>query len=131
VFKTEMLMTKKEITQLSYDITGCAIKVHKELVPGLLESVYEKCMKYELEKRSFQVKQQVAVPIIYDNLYLETDLRLDLLVNDCIIVEIKAVEHVLPVHEAPLITYMKILKNRKDYSSTSLRTILRSLSNHS
>lgn len=103
-------MTKKEITQLSYDITGCAIKVHKELGPGLLESVYEKCMKYELEKRSFQVKQQVAVPIIYDNLYLETDLRLDLLVNDCIIVELKAVEHVLPVHEAQLITYMKILK---------------------
>ena len=103
-------MNKKEVTQLSYAITGCAIKVHKELGPGLLESVYEKCMKYELEKRGFKVKQQVAVPIVYDNLYLETDLRLDLLVNDCIIVELKAIEHVLPVHEAQLITYMKILK---------------------
>lgn len=103
-------MTKKEITQLSYEITGCAISVHKALGPGLLESVYEKCLKYELEKRGFRVAQQMIVPIIYDNLQMETDLRLDLLVNDCIVVELKAIEHVLPVHEAQLITYMKILK---------------------
>lgn len=103
-------MTKKELTQLSYDITGCAIKVHKALGPGLLESVYEKCLKYELEKSGFRVVQQMTVPIIYDNLQMETDLRLDLLVNDCIVVELKAIEHVLPVHEAQLITYMKILQ---------------------
>lgn len=103
-------MTKKEVTQLSYDIIGCAIKVHKALGPGLLESVYEKCLKYELEKNGLRVTQQMTVPVIYDNLKMDTDLRLDLLVNDCIVVELKAVEHVLPVHEAQLITYMKILQ---------------------
>ena len=72
---------------MSYDSTGCGIKIHRELGPGLLESVYEKCMKYELEKRGFQVKPQVAVPIVYDNVYFETDLRLVLLINDCIVAE--------------------------------------------
>lgn len=103
-------MTKKEVTQLSYDVTGCAIKVHKELGPGLLESVYEKCLKYELTKNGFYVKQQVKVPVNYDSLEIETDLRLDLLVNDILIIELKAVEHILPVHQAQLLTYMKLLK---------------------
>ena len=103
-------MTKKEITQLSYDITGCAIKVHKELGPGLLESVYQKCLKYELARNGFNVRHQVTVPVIYDMLEIETDLRLDLLVNDLIVIELKAVEHILPVHEAQLLTYMKLLK---------------------
>ena len=103
-------MTKKQITQLSYDIIGCAIKVHKVLGPGLLESVYEKCLKYELEKNGFQIRQQMIVPVFYDGIQMETDLRLDLLVNDCIVVELKAIEHVLPVHEAQLLTYMKLLQ---------------------
>ncbi len=103
-------MTKKEVTQLSYQITGCAIKVHKALGPGLLESVYEKCLKYELEKNGFQVIQQLIVPVIYDNLEMDTDLKLDLMVNDTIIVELKAIEHILPVHEAQLLTYMKLLQ---------------------
>lgn len=103
-------MTKKGITQLSYDIVGCAIKVHKELGPGLLESVYERCLKYELEKQGFFVRSQVSVPVNYDNLKLQTDFRLDLLVNECIVVELKAVEKMLPIHEAQLMTYMKLLK---------------------
>ena len=103
-------MTKKDVTQLSYDIVGCAIKVHKELGPGLLESVYEKCLKYELKKNGFEVKQQLIVPVIYDSLEMDVDLRVDLLVNDTIVVELKAVEHLLPVHEAQLLTYMKILQ---------------------
>ncbi len=103
-------MTKKEVTQLSYVITGCAIKVHKALGPGLLESVYEKCLKYELIRNGYEVVQQIAVPVMYGNIILDTGLRLDLLVNNTIIVELKAVEQVLPVHEAQLMTYMKLLK---------------------
>lgn len=103
-------MTKKEVTQLSYEIVGCAIKVHKELGPGLLESVYEKCLKYELEKNGFIVHQQLLVPVIYDELEMEINLRVDLLVNDTIVVELKAIEHILPVHEAQLLTYMKLLQ---------------------
>lgn len=103
-------MTKKEVTKLSYDIVGCAIEVHKKLGPGLLESVYEKCLKYELEKQGYTVQQQLAVPVIYDDLDMQIDLRLDLLVNDSVIVELKAVENLLPVHEAQLLTYMKLLK---------------------
>ncbi len=103
-------MTKKIITQLSYEIVGLAIKVHKELGPGLLESVYEKCLKYELQKNGYKVMQQLQVPIIYDDLKMDTDLRLDLLVEDCIIVELKAIEFVLPIHEAILLSYMKLLK---------------------
>lgn len=104
------MVTKKSITNLSYEITGCAIKVHKALGPGLLESVYEKCLKYELEKQGYQVKQQLIIPVTYDNLEMDVDLRLDLLVNDLIVVELKAVENILPVHEAQIITYMKLLK---------------------
>ncbi len=103
-------MTKKEVTELSYKIIGCAIDVHKELGPGLLESVYETCLKYELESKGFNVKQQVKVPVSYKGLDMEVDLRLDLLVNNTIIVELKAIEHILPVHEAQLLTYMKLLK---------------------
>ncbi|WP_346237134.1 GxxExxY protein [Niabella insulamsoli] len=103
-------MTKKQVTQLSYEITGFAIKVHKALGPGLLESVYEKCLYYELQKNGYQVRQQVFVPVFYDDIVLDTALRLDLLVNDTIIVELKAVEAIHPVHEAQLITYLKLLK---------------------
>ncbi len=102
--------TKKSITQLSYEITGYAIKVHKALGPGLLETVYEKCLKYELEKNGYQVKQQMMVPVQYDNLMLDVELKLDLLVNDALIIEMKAVEKILPVHEAQIMTYMKLLK---------------------
>ena len=103
-------MTKKEVTQLSYKIVGCAIEVHKELGPGLLESVYEKCLRRELELKGCNVKQQVNVPVNYKGIKLDVDLRLDLLVNDTIIVELKTIENILPVHEAQLLTYMKLLK---------------------
>lgn len=103
-------MRKKEVTQLSYDITGLAIKVHKHLGPGLLESVYEKCLYYELQQNGYSVQQQVIVPVVYGDIILNTDLRLDLLVNDTIIVELKAVENLHPVYEAQLLTYMKLLK---------------------
>ena len=103
-------MTKSEVTSLSYKIVGCAIEVHKQLGPGLLESVYEKCLKHELKLNGFKVIDQVRVPVNYKEISLETDLRLDLLVNDVVVVELKAVENVLPVHEAQLLTYMKLME---------------------
>lgn len=104
------MITKKEVTQLSYEITGLAIKVHKVLGPGLLESIYEECLKIELIKNGYDVKQQLYTTINYEGVTIETKLIVDLLVNDLIIVELKAVEEILPIHEAQLLTYMKVLK---------------------
>jgi GxxExxY protein len=103
-------MTKKEVTQLSYDIVGCAITVHKTLGPGLLESVYEKCLQKELEYNGFQVETQKKVKLEYRDLLIETELRLDLIVNNTVVLEIKTVENLLPVHEAQLLTYMNLLE---------------------
>lgn len=103
-------MTKKEITQLSYEITGCAIKVHKTLGPGLLESIYEECLKIELIKNGYDVKQPLFTTINYEGVDIKTKLVVDLLVNDTIVVELKAIEEILPIHEAQLLTYMKVLK---------------------
>ena len=117
-------MTKKEITKLSYEITGFAIKVHKELGPGLLESVYEQCLKYELEQNGYNVKQRLVVKIKYGDINLESELKVDLLVNDLVVVELKAVENTLPIHEAQLLTYMKLLKKPQglliNFNSTNI-----------
>ncbi len=103
-------MTKRQITQLSYEITGLAIKVHRTLGAGLLESIYEKCLVHQVTKNGYDVVQQIKVPINYEEITIDADLRVDLLVNDCVIVELKAIEQLLPIHEAQLLTYMKILK---------------------
>lgn len=103
-------MTKKQVTQLSYNIVGCAITVHKILGPGLLESVYEKCLKEELIFNGFKVESQKKVKLEYRNIQIETELRLDLIVNDVVIIEIKSVENLLPVHEAQLLNYMSLLE---------------------
>ena len=103
-------MTKKEVTQLSYEIIGLSIKVHQNLGPGLLESIYEECLKYELLKNGYEIKQQLIVPIVYDEIEMTTKLVVDLLVNNTVIIELKAQEETLPIHEAQLLTYMKVLK---------------------
>lgn len=103
-------MTKKEVTQLSYNVVGCAITVHKALGPGLLENVYEKCLKAELEFCGYKVETQKKIKLNYKGLEIESELRLDLLVEETIIVEIKSVENLLPVHECQLLTYMSILE---------------------
>lgn len=105
-----MSITKKHITQLSYEIMGCAIKVHKNLGTGLLESIYEKCLVYELQKNGYNVKQQMVAPIVYDGLFFEAELKLDILVNNLVCVELKTVEELKPVHKAQLLTYMKVLE---------------------
>ncbi|MEL6988006.1 MAG: GxxExxY protein [Bacteroidota bacterium] len=91
-------MTKKKVTHLSYQIINAAIQVHKTIGPGLIESVYEKCLKHELELRGHHVIQQLTVPFHYKNSTIEAKLKLDLLVDNLIVVELKAVEFLLPVH---------------------------------
>ena len=103
-----MHITKSYINNLAYKIVGCAIEVHKHLEPGLLESVYEACFVDELKSQGFNVQRQVTVPIIYKGKDLGTNLVLDLLVNDLIIVELKAVEAIIPVYKAQLLSYLKL-----------------------
>ena len=106
-------MTKKSVNQLAYEIVGCAIEVHKQLGAGLLEGVYESCFCHELQSRGFQIVRQMTVPVIYKNIEVQAELRLDVMVNDCVIVELKAVEQIHPIYEAQLLTYMKLLKKPK------------------
>jgi GxxExxY protein len=92
-----------------------AYRVHTALGPGLLESVYETCMAYELRKNGAKVQTQVGVPVVYQEITLDTGFRLDLLVDDCVIVELKAVESMHPVYHAQVITYLKLTKLRLGY----------------
>ena len=94
--------------KLTSEIIGSAIDVHRELGPGLLESVYEECFCYELGLRSIEYQRQIQLPVNYKGHYLDCGYRMDVLVEDTVIVEIKAVDTILPVHKAQLLTYMKL-----------------------
>ncbi len=108
-----MTITKKYINELTYQIIGCAIEVHKHLGPGLLESVYEKCFLRELKLRGIEYKNQVWVPLEYKGLELDTELRLDVLVENLLCVELKAQQGLLPIHDAVLLSYMQMLQKPK------------------
>lgn len=97
-----------EINQLSGEVLDSAMKVHSALGPGLLESAYEACLAHELESRGLQVKRQVNQPLIYNNISLDVGYRLDLLVEDRLIIELKVQEKILPIHEAQLLSYLKL-----------------------
>jgi len=97
-----------ELNDISEKIIGAAIQVHRTLGPGLLESTYEACLKYELEKRGLKVLSQVGLPVIYDGMKIDLGYRLDILVEDAVIVELKAVTTVTPLHEAQLLSYLKL-----------------------
>jgi len=105
-----MILSKSDLKDLSYQINGAAIEVHKFLGPGLLESVYHKCMKKELAERGISFVSEMAVPVVYKGVEIETDLRCDLFVENCIVVELKAVEKIQPIFHAQLLTYMKLLR---------------------
>lgn len=107
------MITQKQINDLTYKIIGYAIEVHKELGPGLLESIYEKCLAHLLQLNGHKVSRQQVVPINFQGLYLDCDLRYDLLVDELIVVELKTVDEFHPVHEAKLLTYLKLLKKPK------------------
>jgi GxxExxY protein len=103
-----MMLTQKYINNLSYQIVGCAIEVHKYLGPGLLESVYESCLVEEMIEQGLSVERQVQVSINYKGKDLGSNLILDLSVNDLIIIELRAVEQMIPVFKAQLLSYLKL-----------------------
>jgi GxxExxY protein len=96
---------KDEITG---EIIGAAIEVHRELGPGLLESAYEQCLCHELTLRGLRFQRQVEVPVVYKGIRLDCGYRIDVIVEDSVIVELKTVDKLLPIHEAQLLTYLKL-----------------------
>ena len=100
------------LNSLSYEIIGAAYHIHSELGPGLLESTYEICLEYELIKRGFTVERQKSLPVKYDGKELDATYRIDLLVEDSIVIELKAVTEIDPIHKAQIMTYLK-LSNKK------------------
>ncbi len=101
-----------DANRITETIIGAAMKVHTELGPGLLEKTYEVCLAHEVEKRGLSVETQLALPIVYDSLKLEAGYRIDMLVAESVIVEVKSVEALAPVHQAQLLTYLKLSGKR-------------------
>lgn len=97
-----------QINEISGAVVDAAMKVHSHLGPGLLESVYESCLAYELRNRGLNVQTQAPLPVIYEGMTMNIGYRLDVLVQGCVIVELKAVERLEPLHEAQLLTYLKL-----------------------
>ena len=98
----------QRLNQITERIIGCAIEVHRSLGPGLLESAYEQCLCYELSQIGLKFESQVSLPVIYKGVKLDCGYRMDLVVENLVIVEIKAVERIMTVHEAQLLSYLKL-----------------------
>ena len=105
-----MEWTKKSLNHLVYQVIGAAIEVHKQLGPGLLEKIYHKCMEKELEIRGIPFESELKIPLNYKGTDLNTELKCDFLIDKILVVELKAVEYVIPLYEAQVLTYMKLLK---------------------
>lgn len=101
-----------ETDRVAREIVDAAVEVHRALGPGLLESVYETCLEHELKRRDVEVRRQVQLPVEYKGAQIEAGLRLDLLVEDRVIVELKTVEALAPVHKAQVLTYLKLTGHR-------------------
>lgn len=106
------MKNQKDYNQLSSEIIACCINVHRELGPGLLESVYEECLEFVLQERNIKTERQKEIPIHFKGRKLDKTFKLDLLIDDLIVLELKTVESILPVHEAQLVSYLK-LSNKK------------------
>ncbi len=100
-----------EIEAVAKEIVDAAIKVHRQLGPGLLESAYQTCLAYELRKRGLKVVCEVTLPIVYDGQQIDCGYRVDMIVEDCILIENKVVEHITPVHKAQILTYLRLRDN--------------------
>lgn len=98
--------------KITEKIIGCAIEVHRNLGPGLLESAYEECLCYELVQKGLQYERQVSLPVVYKGVKLDCGYKMDVIVENTVIIELKAVERILPIHEAQLLPYLK-LYNKK------------------
>ena len=96
------------IEEIASKTIGCALDVHTALGPGLLEKVYENCLIYELTENGFNVQSQVRLPIDYKKLHIKGAYRIDLLIENCLVIEIKTVEEINPIHQAQLLTYLKL-----------------------
>jgi GxxExxY protein len=99
---------QKDIEEISTEIVDAAIKVHRALGPGLLESAYQRCLGYELRKRGLYIETEVTLPLVYEGQQIDAGYRIDMLVENCVIIENKVVDQLLPIHEAQLITYLKL-----------------------
>ncbi len=110
--KTPRKPIPPETDGVARQAVDAAFAVHERLGPGLLESVYEICLAHELRKRNLKVERQVDLPVIYDGIRLDAGFRLDLVLNDCLIVELKTVEELLPIHKAQMLTYLKLSGKR-------------------
>lgn len=123
-----------ELNQITGSIVDAAMKVHTTLGPGLLESVYEKCLKHELRKRGLRVETQVWLPVVYDGVEIEGGYKIDLLVEGQIVVELKLVEQVLEVHKAQLLSYLKLSHKHVglliNFNVVHLRDGIRRIVNH-
>lgn len=102
-----MIDPQFKYSDVTEKIIGCAIEVHRQLGPGLLESAYEECLVYEMNRLGLHIDRQKAVPVIYKDIKLECGYRIDILVENVVVIELKSVETLNPVHEAQILTYMK------------------------
>ena len=105
-------MTIEQLNQLTHRIIGLAMRVHTRLGPGLLESAYERCLRHELDRNQIPYARQVDLSLDYDGTILDRLYRADLIVNDAVILELKSLEQILPVHEAQLLTYLRLSRCR-------------------
>ncbi|WP_281231147.1 GxxExxY protein [Flavobacterium gelatinilyticum] len=105
------MITKKYLTDLIYQVNGAAIEVHRKIGAGLLESIYHQCMIKELSLRGINFQSELKIPIEYKGLKLESDLRCDLFIENCLVLELKAVDQIIPIHVAKLMSYMKLLES--------------------
>ena len=108
-----MINTRKQIDELSYQIIGAAIEVHKHIGPGMLESVYQTCLEIELTTRGLSFQQELEIPIEYKGYHVQSLFRCDFFIENQIVVELKSVAELLPIHEAQVINYMNLLKTPK------------------
>ena len=116
---TPSLISPARINQVSGSVIDAALKVHSILGPGLLESAYAACLTHELRKRGYRVDKEVGVPVVYEGEKLDLGYRIDLLVENLVIVEVKCVEVIHPVHEAQLLSYLRLSGKTSDCSLTS------------
>ncbi|MEW6467631.1 MAG: GxxExxY protein [Bacteroidota bacterium] len=104
------IYTEKKINELTYEIIGCAYKVHSELGPGLLESAYEACLFHELLEKGFDLERQKELPLVYKEVRLDAGYRMDIAVEKKVLIEIKSVDALAPIHTAQVLTYLKLSK---------------------
>ena len=109
---SEYVPISEELDLLARSVVDAALKVHRSLGPGLLESVYEICLCHELSKRAIPFQRQLLLPVRYDGIRLDAGLRIDVLVANCLVLELKAVDELHPLHEAQVLTYLKLAEKR-------------------